>query len=470
MSNKGFVRQHESFFTHMHQAIDLTFIVTSIWFFCSVFNQHWDLKYQIGSYTAAILFFFVSRQKQLYQSWRSQGMLTEIKHVTNTWLAVLFIVLSLAFALKISENFSRLVIGSWAIACPTFIIGIRVSARLALRYMRSSGHNFRRIVIAGAGAQGQGLANILARNPWMGISIEGFYDNDQKTGSDIHLNNSATVPVIGNLDKLAFDARTGNYDQIYIALPMKNEPEIQKLVRELANCSVQVNYIPDIFTFNLLNSKIRDLGGIPSISLYDSPLDAMGQTLKRLEDLLIGGIILGIILLPMIIIGLIVKLTSPGPALFKQRRYGLAGEEIWVWKFRSMTVCEDGARATQATKNDSRITRFGAFIRKTSLDELPQFINVIQGTMSIVGPRPHPIALNEQFRESIDGYMLRHMVKPGITGWAQVNGWRGETDTIEKMEKRVEHDLHYVRNWSLWLDIKIIFLTIFKGFIHKNAY
>jgi putative colanic acid biosynthesis UDP-glucose lipid carrier transferase len=188
------------------------------------------------------------------------------------------------------------------------------------------------------------------------------------------------------------------------------------------------------------------------------------------EDVILGLVILVVIAVPMLIIGLGVKLSSPGPILFKQRRYGLGGENIWVWKFRTMTVCEDDASYKQTKRDDNRVTRFGAFLRRTSLDEFPQFINVLQGQMSVVGPRPHPIMLNEEFRQRVPKYMLRHVVKPGITGWAQINGFRGETDTLEKMEKRIDYDLYYIENWSLWFDLKIVFLTIFKGFVSNNAY
>ncbi len=192
--------------------------------------------------------------------------------------------------------------------------------------------------------------------------------------------------------------------------------------------------------------------------------------LKRVEDIVVGSLIMALIALPMLVIALGVKLTSSGPVFFRQRRYGLNGREIHVLKFRSMTVAEDGDKVTQATQNDKRVTPFGAILRRTSLDELPQFFQVLTGEMSIVGPRPHAVAHNEEFRRLIHGYMLRHMVKPGITGWAQVNGFRGETDTVDKMEKRVEHDIQYIRNWSILLDVRIIWLTIFGRKVRQNAY
>ncbi|HCX4781159.1 TPA: undecaprenyl-phosphate glucose phosphotransferase, partial [Escherichia coli] len=221
--------------------------------------------------------------------------------------------------------------------------------------------------------------------------------------------------------------------------------------------------------FNILQSRTEEVNGIPVVPIFETPLNGINMVLKRLEDIILSVVILTLISPILIIISLCVKLTSPGPIIFKQTRYGMDGKPIKVWKFRTMVVMEND-NVTQATKNDVRVTKVGRFLRRTSLDELPQFFNVLFGGMSIVGPRPHAVIHNEQYRSLIEGYMLRHKVKPGITGWAQINGWRGETDTLEKMEKRVEYDLEYIREWSIWLDIRIIFLTIFKGFIGKAAY
>ena len=266
------------------------------------------------------------------------------------------------------------------------------------------------------------------------------------------------------------DAKTGTYDAIYIALPMRAENKIKALIEELSDSSANVHYVPDIFTFNLMNARMRQIGGIPTISVYDTPFDSFGAFMKRSLDVVLSTFILALIALPMLIIAAAIKIDSSGPAIFKQRRYGLNGDTFWVWKFRTMSALDNGDTVHQARKNDERLTRLGSFLRRSSLDELPQFINVLQGTMSIVGPRPHAVAHNEFYRQEIDQYMLRHIVKPGITGWAQINGLRGETDTAEKMEKRIEFDLHYIRNWSVNLDIKIIFLTFLKGFFNKNAY
>ena len=231
-----------------------------------------------------------------------------------------------------------------------------------------------------------------------------------------------------------------------------------------------MHFIPDFLLSNLIHARIEHIGDVDTLSVFESPYLGAKEFFKRTEDLLVGSLILLIISPILLFIALGVKFTSKGPVIFKQDRYGLGGEKIRVWKFRSMTVMENSDVVTQAKKGDTRITKFGGFLRRTSLDELPQFFNVLTGQMSIVGPRPHAVSHNEEYRQKVEFYMLRHKVKPGITGWAQINGWRGETDTLEKMEKRVEYDLFYIKHWSLWFDIKIIFLTFFKGFVGKNAY
>jgi len=265
-------------------------------------------------------------------------------------------------------------------------------------------------------------------------------------------------------------AKNNEIDIIFLAIPIQQQSQLEQLTAKLADTTVSLYYIPTFFLTDLLHSRWGYIEEIPYLSLRETPFYGVDGTLKRLEDVIFGSLIVLIISIPMLIIAAVIRQTSKGPILFKQHRYGLNGEKIEVWKFRSMTVAEDGEDIPQAKQNDPRITQFGAFLRRTSLDELPQFINVVQGQMSIVGPRPHAVAHNEGYRKEIYGYMLRHKVKPGITGWAQINGWRGQTDTLEKMEKRVEHDMWYIKNWSILLDIKIIYLTIIHGFTHPNAY
>jgi putative colanic acid biosynthesis UDP-glucose lipid carrier transferase len=265
-------------------------------------------------------------------------------------------------------------------------------------------------------------------------------------------------------------AKKGDIDIVYITLALKAEDRIAQIIAELSDTTVSVYYVPDFFGFDLLRSQWSSVGNIAVVSIYDSPFYGIDGFFKRLFDVVFSLIALVVIAIPMVIIAMLVKYTSAGPVFFKQRRFGLDGQEITVWKFRSMTVAENGAKVTQVQRNDARVTKLGGFLRKTSLDELPQFINVLQGRMSVVGPRPHAVAHNELYRKQIKGYMLRHKVKPGITGLAQISGFRGETDTLDKMEGRIKYDLKYIGQWSMVLDAKIILLTILRGFSGKDVY
>ncbi len=276
--------------------------------------------------------------------------------------------------------------------------------------------------------------------------------------------------MLGCFDHLPDLIRNHRINRIYISLPMASQPRILSILEDLKDTTVSIYFVPDMFVTDLIQSKPTVLCGIPVISVCETPFQGFNGLLKRGSDLVLSSLIL-VCLSPILLgIAVAVKLSSPGPVIFKQRRYGQDGQEILVYKFRSMTVAEDGAHIQQAQRGDKRITPLGAILRKTSLDELPQFINVLQGRMSIVGPRPHAVAHNELYRKLIKGYMVRHKVKPGITGWAQVNGFRGETDTLEKMQGRIQYDLDYLRNWSLKLDLLIVFKTIRLIFKDSQAY
>ena len=326
-----------------------------------------------------------------------------------------------------------------------------------------------RVGVVGGNALGENIKTQILNMPWMGYKFVGFYDDRQssRNGPERFLVNPDDVA--GNLEDLVRDAKKGKIEIVYITFPMIAEERIKKVITALADSTVSVYIIPDVSRFDLLCPHVTSLNGIPALGIYDSPVK-YHRIAKRLEDIILSLFFLSILLIPMAIISAIIKLTSKGSVLFKQTRYGIGGEPITVWKFRSMTVSENGGQVTQASKNDARITKFGGFLRKTSLDELPQFFNVLGGKMSIVGPRPHAVAHNEFYRDQIHGYMLRHKVKPGITGWAQINGFRGETKDLSAMEGRIKFDLDYIHNWSHWLDIKIIILTFFKGFIGSKAY
>jgi putative colanic acid biosynthesis UDP-glucose lipid carrier transferase len=317
------------------------------------------------------------------------------------------------------------------------------------------------VVIAGANELGRRLAERLA-DPMLGVRVAGFFD-DRAAG---RLRDLPAAQNLGALERLADYARARRVDVIYVALPMASQPRILKLLEELRDTTASIYFVPDIFVSDLIQARVDSIGGLPVVAVCETPFYGFNGAVKRVSDVVLASVILLLIAPLLLAISIGVKLSSPGPILFKQRRYGLDGKEILVYKFRTMTVCEDGDRVTQARRRDPRVTRFGALLRQSSLDELPQLLNVLEGTMSIVGPRPHAVAHNEQYRRLIDGYMIRHKVRPGITGWAQVNGLRGDT----AISDRTKYDLWYIENWSLLLDIKILIRTALRMFTDKNAY
>jgi putative colanic acid biosynthesis UDP-glucose lipid carrier transferase len=321
-------------------------------------------------------------------------------------------------------------------------------------------------VIVGINDQARKLADSIANDHSYGLKLKGYFDDrsEERVGQCTH------APYLGGMNGLAEYVKQNGIDLIYITLPMSHEQRVLDLLNNLHDTTASIYFTPDIFVYDLIQARMDNVGGTPLVALCETPFSGVDGVIKRLSDIVFASLILVLISPLLFIIAIAVKLSSPGPVFFRQKRYGLDGEEISVYKFRSMTVCEEGSDVKQATRNDSRVTRLGAFLRKYSLDELPQFVNVIQGRMSTVGPRPHAVAHNEMYRGKIKGYMVRHKVKPGITGWAQVNGYRGETETVEKMEGRVKYDLDYMRNWSLGLDTKIIFKTVVAVFQNENAY
>lgn len=450
---------HHKVLDFFNRISDISLLAVSLSFALYINDKDWSLITTVLFLFAVIYSQLSASITNLYDSQRSLTLFNSITQIFSA-TAILFALITMTSALSNRlHNFAqRDLLVVWFVSQFLLLAMWRISIRQILTFYRKKGINQRHAAIVGAGSLGLSLAKRFDDNPWMGIKTYGFYDNQQNQHT------------IGNIEQLLHDAKTNKFDRVYITLAMSEQPTISKLIDELSDSTCNVFLIPDIFVFDLLNSRQTSIDGLPAISIYDTPFTFFDSVVKRGFDVCAGFAILIMIALPMLIIAIAIKTTSKGPIFFKQIRYGLDGKPIQVWKFRSMTTMDNGNVVKQATKNDARITPLGGFLRRTSLDELPQFINVLQGQMSIVGPRPHAVAHNEEYRKLIKGYMLRHKVKPGITGWAQINGWRGETDTLDKMEKRVEYDLAYIRNWTVWLDVKIVFLTVFKGFISKNAY
>jgi putative colanic acid biosynthesis UDP-glucose lipid carrier transferase len=466
--SKGLIRPLASQLQSINRALDSTLIFGALYLSLWNYQQQSTTEYLLMCLVVIVLFNIFAENQDIYHGWRGAPMFDEAVRLFLAWLMAFGMVISGIYIGQPAFEFKPEVLELWLPLTPLALVSLHAGRRSMLAFLRKSGLNTRSYAILGANSLGFQLLQALSDMPWLGYNFAGFYD-DRVQGVDERLDEDAR-PIVGNFSELLLQAQSGGIDHIYITLPLRAEKRISQLIQELADSTVSVNIVPDFFTFNLIQSKWSNVKGIPVVSVFDTPFSDFDGFVKRIEDLLLCAVILPLIALPMLIIAIAIKATSRGPVIFKQKRYGIKGESIEVWKFRSMSVCENGDDIKQATANDSRVTPLGAFLRRTSLDELPQFLNVLSGSMSVVGPRPHAVAHNEFYRKQIQGYMLRHKVKPGITGQAQINGCRGETDTIEKMQARVHHDLEYLRGWSLWLDVKIVFMTILKGFVSKQAY
>lgn len=467
MKGKVIINSNASIISLLQRISDVLAIIMSTLLAKKFFGM------QVDSYDVVVvlinfsIFQTISGITDLYRSWRGVSLSIELKILVRNWFLSSIISSGVFFWIPVFEDKVSFQFCLSILSVFGFIL-FRSFIRIAIHYFRKHGYNNRRVVIVGESSVGRHLVESILKTPWLGLRILGYY---MVNSNDVaYKYNELDIKMLGGLSKLVEEAKLGKIDKIYVTLPMEEQGVINYILSELADTTCTVLLVPDIFICNILHSRTEIINGLPIVSLYDTPMDGINKILKRCEDVLLSIVILIFISPVLAIISLIIKMTSPGPVLFKQMRYGLDGKAIEVWKFRTMNVMENGERVIQATKNDSRITPVGGFLRKTSLDELPQFINVLKGDMSIVGPRPHAISHNEQYRKLIQGYMLRHKIKPGITGWAQINGYRGETDTLDKMEKRLEYDLEYIRRWGVFFDLRIIYLTIFKGFINKSAY
>lgn len=455
----GFIRPQSSTLSLLVRLLDGFSIVFAMSALLYAYDVRLDAEYMLVMGFSFVSYMLMAEWRKLYQFPRMEGFGKDCAHIASIWFTLVTLLMAMGFITKTSAHFSRVVLFIWMLGVPAMMCFVRFWLQ------KAAVADVRTVAFAGVGATTDKLATLIAESPWLGLKIIGAYDDhcaDCPDMGELHRN--------GNLQALCDLAHAGGVDVIYVTLPLAEEKRIVQLIEKLSDTTVSVYMVPDLFLFALYEAHWVSMSGLPVISLFESPFNGIDSKVKRIEDLVLGSLILILISPLLLVIAAMVKATSPGAIIFKQRRYGLNGDVVEIWKFRSMTVCEDGLFVTQAIKNDERLTRVGEFLRRHSLDELPQFFNVLQGTMSIVGPRPHAVVHNEMYRKLIRGYMLRHMVKPGITGYAQVNGYRGETDTLEKMQGRIKLDLIYIQKWSLWLDIKIIFKTVLVGFSGKNTY
>lgn len=451
-------------------ALIALFAVLAYWI--SQGNLELPVIYLEAIIAAVLVSVIVFHSARLYESGNLERFLFQFGRLTVGWTAVVFSLLALAFITKTTDSFSRAWALLWFPLTGAGLIFLRIVLSIQIARWRERGDLRQNVAIVGAGEYGQRLIREMLNVDSKAVSIVGVFDRRKtRIPDDIE-----GIPVRGDIGDLMTYVRQHRVDEIIVALPWRSGGRLMELVQLLKSAPANVKWCPETIAFQLPVRSLSSVAGVPMINIFERPITGRNLVLKTIEDR-VGSLLLLVALSPLLLlIGLLVRLESRGPALFRQKRYGFNNEEFTVYKFRTMRneagqpSDSPGASVEQATREDPRITRFGRFLRRSSLDELPQLINVLRGDMSLVGPRPHAVAHNEQFGAMIGEYFARHRVKPGITGWAQVNGLRGETETPDKMRRRVEYDLYYIDNWSIFFDIRILFLTIFVGFVNRNAY
>ncbi|MEM6688470.1 MAG: undecaprenyl-phosphate glucose phosphotransferase [Planctomycetota bacterium] len=485
MQRPPILDSHRRFGEMLHPVLDAAAIMASLamvkWIAIGFFDQAAILMGMV----AVLTFVLMSHVTGLHRRAIMSSPDREFGGIVVAWIATVSVLGLLAFGTRYGIVFSRAIVVTWIVVCPAIIGLQRMCLRIVQAAFARRGFGVRRVAIAGRNELGIRTAKNIVDTPSLAMKMTGFYDDRESLRqlNEIEESTNGLKPqddetilldqeseLTGGFDDLVSKARCGEVDLVMITLPMRAEARIKWLLDQLSDTTASVYIVPDFFVFELLHSQWTSLGDLPAVSVFENPLFGVDGVVKRIVDIALATAGLVAAAPVMLAVAIAVKVTSRGPVFFRQKRYGLDGREILVWKFRSMKTCDNGPQIRQASKEDPRVTRVGSLLRRTSLDELPQLFNVINGTMSLVGPRPHASAHNEQYRGLIRGYMLRHKVKPGITGLAQVNGCRGETETLDKMEARIEWDHRYIRSWSLWMDIKILFQTVFVVLRRDNAY
>lgn len=402
----------------------------------------------------------------IYDSWRGKSLIGLMWRIVIGWLLTISLALLVMFAVHRSGVISRLWLIQWAVTAGVSLLVVRCVVHFVLRRLRRSGRNQRSVALVGSVTYTKALLARIKHAPQAGFRPLCILDEQGSSTTQI-----GGLPVFSDFDVLVRFVRQRLVHEIWLALPLTEEHSIVRCLHEFRNDFVNIRFLPDIHSLPLFNHSLVDVLGVPAINLAASPITDIEILPKLIFDRLFALVVLVMLSPLFFVIGLLIKCTSKGPVFFKQKRKGLDGRDFTIYKFRSMKMhAEVQGQLTQARKSDPRITRVGAFLRKSSLDELPQFINVLRGEMSVVGPRPHALEHDNFYKNLVSGYMHRYRIKPGITGWAQINGHRGETDQVEKMAARVKFDLFYIQHWSFWLDLKIVWMTMYKGFVSKNAY
>ncbi|WP_429449745.1 undecaprenyl-phosphate glucose phosphotransferase [Paraburkholderia sp. WC7.3g] len=406
----------------------------------------------------------------VYETWRGKALAPVLARIAAAWLVVVATALLLAFTLHRMDAVSRLWLGYSTLISGALIIATRCIIHVVLRFVRRRGMNARTVAIVGAPGFARTLLAHLEHAPQAGFKPVCVFDTSVQ-GHDAYGARLTRLPVLTDLEAFATKVRDERVNEVWLALPPSEEHTIYRFTRTFRHDFINLRFIPDVRGLSLFNHAIVDVVGLPTLNLSATPFSPPQMWPKLMFDRLFAALALVALAPVFVVLAIGIKLTSPGPVFFRQIRKGVDGQPFGIYKFRSMTVHqEEHGQITQATRNDSRVTKLGSFMRRTSVDELPQFLNVLLGQMSVVGPRPHAVEHDDLYKDQVYGYMHRYRIKPGITGWAQVNGYRGATTKVEKMEARVKFDLFYIQNWSFWFDMKIVFITIFKGFVGRNAF
>ncbi|MEH6591052.1 MAG: undecaprenyl-phosphate glucose phosphotransferase [Halioglobus sp.] len=458
----GVLRENSTVLSVIMHLIDWIAVLISAYLAQWFYLDDWsiDTRQTLPAFLGLALIAWLFSAYGLYRVWRGSSIAEELRLLFLAWSSVFLALTLFATLTKTGIEYSR----GWGLTW--YIIGFaglsvfRLALRIILGTLRRSGYNLRQIVVAGLSGTIDSVLAELDKAPWIGLEVVGVFCEDE------NWQGKNSVKRLGGMKDLAAFTEGNTLDQVWIALPLKMEEEVHQLLHDLRHSTVNIRYVPDLFGMQLLNQSVSVLAGLSVINLSTSPMTEFNQHIKRLEDLIISVIILVLISPLLLLIAIAVKLSSSGPVFYRQERIGWSAKPFTMLKFRSMPVDVETGGVQWGGARSKNVTRVGAILRRTSMDELPQFINVLKGDMSIVGPRPERTRFVNQFKEEIPGYMKKHMVKAGITGWAQINGWRGDTN----LETRIEYDLAYIGNWSLWLDLKIIFLTVFKGLVAKSAY
>lgn len=421
-------------------------------------HHQWTPFYSYAFMLIGLLVLVLFPHFALYQVERGGPFIEELRNLTSAWTLVFVAVAVLTLASRTGHEYSRVWGGLWYLGGWSTLVLFRAAVRVILKQLHRRGINLRHIVIAGSGGIGDAVVSAIAAKPACGLRVSGVFC---EPGDATRL----VTPVLGRLGDLRDYVDRHRVDQVWITLPFTAGDALQRLLDELRHSTVDIRYVPDVFGARLINRSVTEVAGMPVVNLSVSPMDGLNRWVKQVEDKLLALVIIVLASPLLLLIAALVRLSSPGPIIYRQERIGWNGERFTLLKFRTMPVESEQAGVEWGRAGDKRKTRIGAFLRRTSLDELPQFFNVLMGNMSVVGPRPERPQFVDEFKDSIPQYMKKHMVKAGITGWAQINGWRGDTD----LAKRIEYDMFYIENWSLWFDLRIIYKTLYKGFHHPAA-